>query len=173
MVDCRPVEHFSSGHLPGSYNLDANLVSYSAKSCNHFVALNANTVFTVILPPSLYSFFTLRMISQWQQTDCVLVSRGRGQIRGSICVSWALGGNKRTSMSTWWWPSSYRKLSPTSVWQGVDSWVGGVLYYSGSSSIHNFYLLRTTWTVQCTCTCLFRTNFTYRCIILLPLWGAS
>ncbi|XP_064395152.1 TBC1 domain family member 23-like [Halichondria panicea] len=29
VVDCRPVEHFSSGHLPGSYNLDANLLLHS------------------------------------------------------------------------------------------------------------------------------------------------
>ena len=26
IVDCRPVVHFSCGHLPDSHNLDANLV---------------------------------------------------------------------------------------------------------------------------------------------------
>ena len=26
IVDCRPVDHYSSGHLPNSYHLDANLV---------------------------------------------------------------------------------------------------------------------------------------------------
>ncbi len=141
VVDCRPVEHFSSGHLPGSYNLDANLVCYHLLchycTCNrqiakcvllhtvlcHSVALNTDTAFTLSLPISLslFSFFTLQMISQWRRTDCVPVSRRRGQTRGSTCVSWALGGNKRTSMSTWWWPSSYRKPSPMSVWLGAGS----------------------------------------------------
>lgn len=26
VVDCRPVDHFSLGHIPQSFNLDANLV---------------------------------------------------------------------------------------------------------------------------------------------------
>ena len=31
VVDCRPLDQYSCGHLPGSYQLDPNLVSVSQK----------------------------------------------------------------------------------------------------------------------------------------------
>lgn len=47
LVDCRPVDHFSCGHLAKSFHLDANLVhtfSSCVNSTHHYLSIVA--VFT-------------------------------------------------------------------------------------------------------------------------------
>ena len=63
VVDCRPVEHFSCGHLPGAFHLDANLVR--TPSFGHEV-MHAAIHHTVLLsdpPCTLHAPYTQLLIS--------------------------------------------------------------------------------------------------------------
>ena len=48
VVDCRPLDQYSCGHLPGSYQLDPNLVSClrNLSSLNHVTFLVGNWAFS-------------------------------------------------------------------------------------------------------------------------------
>jgi len=67
IVDCRPIEHFSSGHLPGSYSLDANLVSIDL--CVHEYIVIRKLVQSLTFP----SCCIHPMTSQWQLIVSALV----------------------------------------------------------------------------------------------------
>ena len=103
LVDCRPVDHFSCGHLAKSFHLDANLVQHSPS------ALSFQLICFLSLK-HVCSCCTLPLTLRWQWSVCVRGWGRWGQTLESTSASWARAGSRRTSTSTWWWPNSSRNM---------------------------------------------------------------
>ena len=106
VVDCRPLKQFSCGHFPRAMHLDADLVS-PEWHCNQ-------DGFSLLLS---YSTLLKTLLLLWNACVIVCDSRVLGEAAEKvgiiICASWAQAERVKTSICTWWLPSSSRNLYHT------------------------------------------------------------